>query len=153
VNASRTDRWVGIVTLGFCAAVLALTFRFDEVPVSLMQGLGAELFPRLVIVTMAVLAVMIVLGVGVSALAPPPPIPPMVWQTGAVTVAFMAAVELAGMWIACLAFLIGLGRLWGERSLLRLAASALALTGALYLLFVRVLGVTFQPGLLAGLWS
>ena len=43
-------------------------------------------------------------------------------------------------------FLVGLGRLWGERSLWKLAASALALCAVLYGLFVRVLGGNFPEG-------
>jgi hypothetical protein len=53
-----------------------------------------------------------------------------------------------GMWIACFVFLVGVGRLWGERNLVKLAASALGLCVALYLLFVKFLGGTFPKGLL-----
>lgn len=148
--AGAADRWVAVVTIAFCIAVFAWTYRFDEVPAALMQGLGAELFPRLVLATMALLAVFIACGVGISALAPPPPIPSMVWVTGGAMLVFMAAIELIGLWPACVLFLVALGRVWGERGLLRLTVSALALTGALYLLFARVLGVTFPMGAIWG---
>jgi hypothetical protein len=110
-------------------------------------GLGAEAFPRLVIGTMAVLAVLIALGIGSAPMAPPPAIPRMVWITSAVLLAFAVAVELIGMWPACVALVIGLGRLWGERSLAKLAVSALLLCGVLYYVFVRLLGSSFPAGL------
>jgi hypothetical protein len=60
----------------------------------------------------------------------------------------MGVVELVGMWAACFLFLVGVGRLWGERSLMKLSASSAGLCFALYLLFVRLLGGTFPKGVL-----
>jgi uncharacterized membrane protein len=66
---------------------------------------------------------------------------------------FMALVEVIGLWLAALLFLVGLGRLWGERSVLKLSVSALALCAALYFVFVRLLGGNFPLGLLDALRS
>ena len=57
------------------------------------------------------------------------------------------------MWPAAIVFLVGLGMLWGERSVWKLTASALVLCAVLYGLFVRVLGGNFPKGLIANLWS
>ncbi len=119
----------------------------------MVSGLGAEVFPRLVIGVIAFLAVLAAFGIGNPPMETPPPVPPMVWITAAVSLAFLGAVELVGMWPAAIIFLVGLGRLWGERSLWKLAASALALCAVLYGLFVRVLGGNFPKGLIAQLWS
>jgi hypothetical protein len=150
---TRTDLSVAIVILAFCAIVYGLTYRFDAVPAAFMSGLGAELFPRLVVATVALLALLIALGIGITPMAAPAPVPPMVWMTAGAMLGFMAAVELFGLWPAAFAFLVGLGRLWGERSLFKLAAAALGLCVALYLLFVRFLGGSFPPGLVSQIWS
>jgi putative tricarboxylic transport membrane protein len=149
VARSRTDLAVAGVVLAFCAVVFALTFGFDTVPAALMGGLGAELFPRLVLAVIALLAVLIGLGIGTTPMAAPPRVAPMVWITGGVVLAFMAAVELIGLWPSSFLLLVGLGRLWGERRLWALAASAGGLCIVLYLLFVKLLGGSFPNGLIA----
>ncbi len=149
----RIDLAVAAVVVAFAAGAYGLTYTFEAVPQALMQGLGAELFPRLVLATMILLAVLLALGVGASKMDRPAPAPPMVWLTAAALIVFMGLVELVGMWPASFVFLIGLGRLWGEKNLLGLAASALGLCLALYFLFVRTLGATFPRGLLADLMS
>lgn len=142
------------VALGFCVIVYALTYTFDEVPAALMSGLGAELFPRLVLWTMALLAGLMALHVGITPMGPPAPVARMVWLTGGALLAFMGVIELVGMWIASFALLVGVGRMWGERSLVKLSASAIALCGGLYFLFVRFLGGSFPKGLLGEMfWS
>jgi hypothetical protein len=97
--------------------------------------------------------VLIALGVGNAPLAAPPRIPRMVWITAAAMLLFMALVEVIGMWPASLLFLVGLGRLWGERSFIKLSVSALGLCAVLYLVFVRLLGGNFPLGLLDALRS
>ncbi len=150
---SRTDLLVAVVILVFCVLVYGLTYRFDAVPAALMDGLGAELFPRLILGVVALMAVLIALGVGITPMAAPPPVHPMVWMTGGAMLAFMAAVEVIGLWPTAFLFTLGLGRLWGERDLVKLGLSAAALCTVLYLLFVRFLGGTFPKGLLASFWS
>lgn len=146
-----TDRAIALVVLAFAVGVYMLTYRFDEVPAALMSGLGAALFPRLVLATLALLAVLLALGVGSPPMERPAPLPRQAWLTGAALLAFMAAVELIGMWPSSLALLIGLGRMWGERSLWKLATSAAGLVAVLYVLFARLLGGTFPRGLLGTL--
>ena len=141
------------VALCACAVAYGLTYRFATMPAAMVSGLGAEVFPRLVIGVIAFLAVLAAFGIGNPPMETPAPVPPMVWITAAVLLAFVGAVELVGMWPAAIVFLVGLGRLWGERSLWKLAASALALCAVLYGLFVRVLGGNFPKGLIANLWS
>ncbi|MGZ8211564.1 MAG: tripartite tricarboxylate transporter TctB family protein [Burkholderiales bacterium] len=149
----RTDVVVAAVALSACAVAYGLTYRFAVMPAAMVSGLGAEVFPRLVIGVIAFLAVLAAFGIGNPPMETPPPVPTMVWITSAVLVAFVGAVELVGMWPAAIVFLVALGLLWGERSLWKLVASALALCAALYGLFVRVLGGNFPKGLIANLWS
>ena len=144
----RPDRIVAAVALAFCVLVYALTYRFDATPAALMSGLGAELFPRLVLWTMALLAGLMALHIGITPMEPPAAIPRMVYLTGGAMFLFL------GVWIACFAFRIGVGWMWGERNLPKLSASAFGLCLALYLLFVKFLGGTFPKGLLGEMfWS
>jgi hypothetical protein len=149
----RTDVVVAGVALCGCAVAFWLTYRFATMPAAMVSGLGAEVFPRLVIGVIAFLAVLALFGIGNPPMETPAPVPPMVWMTAAVLLAFVGAVQLVGMWPAAIIFLIGLGLLWGERSLWKLTASALALCAVLYGLFVRVLGGNFPKGLIANFWS
>jgi hypothetical protein len=149
----RTDVVVAAVALCACAVAYGLTYRFTVLPAALVSGMGAEAFPRLVIGVIAFLAVLAAFGFGNPPMETPTPIPPMVWMTCAMLLAFVGAVELFGMWPAAIVFLVALGWLWGERSLWKLAASALALCAVLYGLFVRVLGGNFPKGLITSLWS
>ena len=141
------------VALSACAVAYGLTYRFATMPAAMMSGLGAEFFPRLVIGVIAFLALLALFGIGNPPMETPAPVPRMVWMTAGVLFAFMGAVALIGMWPAAIIVLVGIGLLWGERNLLKLTASALALCAILYVLFVRVLGGNFPKGLIEGLWS
>ena len=114
----REDLVVAAVALAACVVAFALTFRFTTTtPAAMMSGMGAEFFPRLVIAVMAVLAVCIVFGIGNPPMEKPGPVPASVWITAGVLAAFVAAVELLGMWLASFVLMVGLGRMWGEKQL------------------------------------
>ena len=149
----RTDAVVAAVALCGCVVAYWLTYRFAVMPAAMVSGLGAEVFPRLVIGVIAFLAVLAAFGIGNPPMETPAPVPRMVWLTSAVLFAFVGAVQLIGMWPAAFVFLICLGWLWGERSVWKLTASAVVLCAALYGLFVRVLAGNFPKGLIANLWS
>lgn len=151
MGRGATDRRVAGATILLCAIVYAYTYTFDEVPAALMGGLGAELFPRLVLWTLAILAVLLALHVGSPPMDAPAPIPRPVWIAGGAMLLYVGVLELIGMWLASAMALVGLGWLWGERSLVKLSISAVMLTGALYLVFVRLLGGSFPRGLLGAL--
>ena len=145
---------VAVVALAACAVAFALTFRFSATtPGAMMSGMGAEFFPRLVIGVIAVLAVCIAFGIGSPPMDKPAPVPSVVWVTAAVLAAYVAALELVGMWAASLAVMVVLGRMWGEKSLARLAVASVALLAVVYLVFIRLLKGAFPEGLIARLWS
>ena len=150
----RQDIVVAVLALVACAVAPALTFRFTTTtPAAMMQGMGAEFFPRLVIAVIAILAICIGLGIGNPPAQAPPPIPGIVYVTAGVLAAYVAAVLLFGMWIASLALMVGLGRMWGEKSYLKLAVSSAAMLLVIWLLFVKVLKSGFPAGLIERLWS
>lgn len=145
------DRRVALAALIFSAIVYGYTYWFDEVPAALMSGLGAELFPRLVLGVLALLAVLLAFNIGSPPMDDPAPIPRDVWVIGAGLLGVMALLWLVGMWPASFAALVGLGMLWGERRWPLLVASAAIQVVVLYLVFVRLLGGTFPKGLLGTL--
>jgi hypothetical protein len=134
------------------AAVIffALTFGFEQMPEGLTQGLGAEFFPRLVLGTILTLSVLLVLTSAPGG-EPLPPIAPLVYVSAAALVAFMALVWLIGMLPAMLAFLIGLGLLWGERRVHVLLVSSAVVTFAVWVVFVYAFRIPLPRGHLLAL--
>jgi hypothetical protein len=150
----REDVVVAVVALAACAVAFGLTFRFTTTtPGAMMSGMGAEFFPRLVIGVIAVLAVCIAFGIGSPAMARPAPVLPVVWITAALLAGYVVALQLVGMWVASLAIMVVLGRVWGEKNLLKLAAASAALLAVVYFVFIRFLKGAFPEGLVARLWS
>jgi hypothetical protein len=150
----RHDILVAALALVACAVAFGLTYRFTTTtPAAMMQGMGAEFFPRLVIGLMAVLAVCIGLGVGNPPSDSPPRIPGIVFVTAGVLAAYVVAVELFGMWVSSLALMLGLGYMWGERRYARMALASVGMLLAIWLLFVKVLKSGFPAGLVERLWS
>jgi len=150
----RQDLLVAALALGACAVALFLTFRFTTTtPAAMMQGMGAEFFPRLVIALMAVLAICIGLGIGNPPSEDPPRIPGIVYVTAGVLAAYVVAVELFGMWVASLALMIGLGRMWGEKRYARMALASAAMLLVIWFVFVKFLKSGFPAGLVERLWS
>ena len=81
------------------------------------------------------------------------PVPPIVWITGALLAAFVFALEVFGMWIAAFGLMVGLGRLWGEKRLARLAVASAVMLFVIWYVFVRLLKGGFPEGMIARLWS
>ena len=145
---------VAVVALVACAVAFGLTFRFTTTtPAAMMSGMGAEFFPRLVIGMIAVIAACIAFGVGSPAMERPAPVPRVVWVTVALLAAYVVALELVGMWAASLLVMVVLGRMWGEKSLVKLGLASAALLAIVYVVFIRLLKVGFPEGLIARLWS
>ncbi len=141
------------VAIAACAIAFVLTFRFTTTtPAAMMSGMGAEFFPRLVIAVIAALGLCIALGIGNPPMQRPPPIPASVWVTLGVLSLYIAAIQLLGMWLASFGLLVGLGRMWGERSYVKLGLAAAALLALIYLVFVRVLKSELPGAWIGPLW-
>lgn len=139
------DRVLALITAAIGIAAFAGTYGFARVPPSLMGGLGAVEFPRLVAASLLILAVMLAFReVPSEALAP---FGRSGWVIIGACIAFIGLVHVAGMLVSMLAFLVGAGRLWGERRILLLLGVSLCVTLAIWLLFQHVLGVTLPRGL------
>lgn len=142
-----SNRVAAAAVIAIAAALFATTFWFEKMPEGITRGFGAELFPRLVLGTIIALAVLLALPRTVA--EPLPPIPAMVWFSGAALLLFMAIVPVVGMLPAMFVILLALGYLWGERRHLVLLSSAVLLTAAIWGIFVKGFGVQLPKGLLA----
>lgn len=142
-----SNRVAAAAVIAIAAALFAATFWFEKMPEGITRGFGAELFPRLVLGTIIALAVLLALPRTVA--EPLPPIPAMVWFSGAALLLFMAIVPVVGMLPAMFVILLALGYLWGERRHLVLLSSAVLLTAAIWGIFVKGFGVQLPKGLLA----
>jgi putative tricarboxylic transport membrane protein len=142
-----SHRVAAVAVIAIAAVLFGLTFGFEKMPEGITRGYGAEAFPRLVLGTIIVLAVLLAVIPGKG--DPLPPIPPMVWYTGAALIAFMALVPLIGMLPAMCVFLIGLGILWGERRYWLLLLNAGVMTALIWAIFVRGFGVQLPKGVFA----
>lgn len=141
------NRAAAATVIAIAVALFAATFWFEQMPEGITRGFGAEVFPRLVLGTIVVLAVLLALSPASG--APLPPIPRMVWLSGAALLAFMALVPVTGMLAAMLLFLAGVGYLWGERRHWLLFLSAILLTAAIWGVFVKGFGVQLPKGVFA----
>jgi hypothetical protein len=140
----NSHRVAAAAAAAVAVAFFAATFWFEQMPEGITRGFGAEVFPRLVLGTIIVLAALL------AATSPTGPrlerIPAMVYYSGAALVLFMALVPLAGMLGAMFLFLVGLGWLWGERRAWVLAVSAVLLTASIWAVFVKGFGVQLPKG-------
>jgi len=146
----------GILTLIILAAVAWLyyeTSQFDEVSALLSQNVPPQMFPRLLLVIIAVLA-----------LAMPfehlllkrkgkdidkdrrKPVKAIAWVTMAALVAIIAASPLLGTLLTMVTVCIVIPFLWGERRLRFVLPFAVLFPLFIALLFNIVLGVYFDPG-------
>lgn len=154
---TRTDIGVTLAILAVAAALWLETTTFEAVSALLAQNIPPEFFPRLVLATIVVLAVVLpfeplILKRG-GAKRKSAPLPAMTWMTAALLAAVAASMAwvgtLASMVLACLL----LPALWGERRATRVIPFALLFPGAVTLVFSGLLKVPFEPGLLATLFG
>jgi hypothetical protein len=144
----RRDRAAAAATAAFAVVAFAGTYLFDEVPASLMEGLGAAEFPRLLAVIILGLAVLLALQRSRTEAEPPSPMIAVAWWTLAACAAFIGLLHLLGMLPAMLLFLLVVGWLWGERRPSVLVLSALGLVAGIYLVFVKLFGLSLPRGML-----
>jgi Tripartite tricarboxylate transporter TctB family len=142
-----SNRAAAAAIIAIAAALFAATFWFEEMPVGITRGFGAELFPRMVLGTIIGLALLLALTPASD--APLPRIPTMVWYSGASLLAFMALVPVAGMLPTMFVLLVALGILWGERRYLLLLITAALMTAAIWGVFVKGFGVQLPKGVFA----
>ena len=159
------DSLAGLAIVAVCAVAWRLTAGFDEVPAMLSQNVPPTFFPRLVIATAALLGGLLIAGGirrragdvarrrAVGEPSPPPEEtgraalpPPVFWATAGVVAAAGVLIPLAGTLLTLGVVAIVLPLWWGERRFRLVAALALGLPGAIYVVFTVALGVRFPVG-------
>ena len=151
----RTDLWVTGILLAFCGAAFYVTTTFEEMSLLFQDNLPPTWFPRLLLWTIAILALTlpfehIFLAGGRKRLDEDREdrVKPITLQTAALLVFVVLAVEILGLALATVVVCAGLPLLWGERRAKVLIPFAILFPAAVALLFSKVLKIYFEPGLL-----
>jgi len=153
-SVHKVDLAVAAVILAVCGFLYWDTTTFARIPQGLAQNVPPALFPRLLIVVIAAMAVFLPfehvqkrrMGIDLEA-GRRDRIRPVTYLTGLALFVMVLITPWLGtlpaMVIACAA----LPLLWGERRYWLVAIYALALPLAVTLLFVAGLEVNFMPGI------
>lgn len=156
LSAHRPDIYVAAVVLAVSAALFARTFWFDQVPSSLAQNVQPAVFPRLILVTIAIIALIIPFefhrklraGIDLDSNRREP-IGRSVPITAGALIAMVAALPWLGALPALLLIAGGLPILWGERRWKILLPYIVLFPLSVLWLFSEVLQVTFPRGFFA----
>jgi putative tricarboxylic transport membrane protein len=155
----RTDMWISILLLIFCALVFWGTTAFDEVPPMLDQGIGPEFFPRLLL--WPLVGLLLVMPFEVAHLNSNPsaleksrskPIVRMTYYTFVLLLGTIAIMPWLGVFVALVVICIALPVMWGETSWKLIAPFAILFPSAVTILFVEVLQVSLELGILRPLF-
>jgi putative tricarboxylic transport membrane protein len=153
-SVHRTDLFVAAVIVAGAAFLFYETTRFEEIPVGLAQNVPPELFPQLLLVLIAVMALFLPFehiqkrreGIDLDT-ARGDRIRPITWLTGALLFAVVLVVQWLGTVLAMVLACAALPILWGERRVWLVAPFAVLLPLAVTALFVGLLEVNFIPGI------
>lgn len=149
------DLAVAAVLLAIAGWVYYETTKFEEVAALFAQDVPPEFLPRLLIWTIVVLSLLLpfehLLKPGGRAHfhdARSRPIAGMAYKSAALLTLIVLSVKWASAYIALILACVALPVLWGERRWKILVPYALVFPTIVMLLFSRLLGVYFEPGLL-----
>jgi putative tricarboxylic transport membrane protein len=151
---------VAIVVWTICGALFARTFWFDQVPSSLAQNVQPPAFPRLVLLTIALIALIIPFehfrkirsGIDLDE-ERAQKLSPIVPITAVILLALVATMPILGALPALVLVALVLPILWGERRWKVLIPYVLIFPLAVLFLFAEVLQVTFPRGLTGGVFN
>lgn len=153
------DIVVTAIVLVICALLYARTYWFDTVPSSLAQNVQPAMFPRLVLICIAAIALILPfeyyrkLKRGIDLDSDRREFPPrLVWVTGAALIVFVAALPLLGALPALLIIAIAMPLMWGERRWKILVPYVIIFPISVLFLFAEVLRVTFPRGITGGIF-
>ena len=152
----RTDLTLAVVILAVCGALFYLTTRFEKVPEMMSQNIPPEWFPRLLIWVIVLLTVIIPfehllhkkgkkhLDEDRSAR-----IQPISIYSAILLCCIVGVMPWLGTILTLILVCVLLPLLWGEKRIKVLLPFAIIFPALVALLFTKVLGVFFEPGI----WS
>lgn len=148
------DLVIMVIVLAICGALYYATTSFEEVSNLLAQNIPPEFFPRLVMMLIAILA----LGLPFEHLLHrrrgtnldskrSQKLRPLPYLTALVLVLLAFAMPYLGTFLAMIVVCLILPWLWGERRVKLIVPFAVLFPIVVALVFNRVLGVYFEPGI------
>lgn len=149
-----TDLAIMAIILAICGALTYVTTGFEEVSNLLAQNIPPEFFPRLVMLVIAILALALPFehlfqrrrGNDLDSKRRKK-LRPLPYLTALVLVLLGFAMPYLGTFLAMIVVCLVLPWLWGERRLKLILPFAVLFPLAVALVFNRVLGVYFEPGI------
>jgi len=152
----RTDLTLAVVILAVCGVLYFLTSRFEKVPALMSQNIPPEWFPRILIWVIVLLTVIIPfehlmhkkgkkhLDEDRSAR-----IKPISIYSAILLCCIVVSMPWLGTFLTLILICTLMPILWGEKRVKVLLPFAVLFPGLVALLFTKVLGVFFEPGI----WS
>ncbi len=148
------DLVIMIIILSICGALYYVTTSFEEVSEMLSQNIPPEFFPRLVMLLIAILALALPFehlfqrrrGNDLDSKRRKK-LRPLSYLTALVLVLLAFAMPYLGTFLTMIVVCLILPWLWGERRLRLIVPFAMLFPLAVTLVFNRVLGVYFEPGI------
>jgi putative tricarboxylic transport membrane protein len=152
----RTDLTLAVAILAVCGILYYLTTRFEKVPEMMSQNIPPEWFPRLLIWVIALLTLVIPFehlmhkkGKEHLDEARSASIKPISIYSAILLCLIVGLMPWLGTALSLVLVCVLLPVLWGERRIKVLVPFALLFPWVVTLLFTKVLGVYFEPGI----WS
>ena len=148
------DTVIMVIILSICGALYYVTMSFDKVSDMLSQNIPPEFFPRLVMLLIAILALALPFehlfqrrrGNDLDSKRRKKLRPLTCW-TALVLVLLGFAMPYLGTFLAMIVVCLILPWLWGERRLKLILPFAVLFPITVTLVFNRILGVYFEPGI------
>ncbi len=150
----RTDLALSLTILALVGAGFYLSTTFEEVSPLFADTIQPEFFPRLLLWTIGILALLLPFEHafrskrGDSGLDEDRrvAVQPIAYVTFAAALVLVAAAEWLGTYLTLMAICFALPLLWGERRWVPLTAFALGFPTAVMVLFTQAFQIYFQPG-------
>jgi len=156
---NRTDLILAVVILAVTGLLFYTTTRFEKVPDLMAQNIPPEWFPRLLLGIIAILTVIIpfehlFLGKGKESLDEDrrTRVKPISIYSAAMLCSIIGLMPLLGTLLTMVFVCVLLPLLWGEKRLKVIIPFAVIFPGLVAFLFMEVLGIYFEPGILAKLF-
>ena len=151
----KKDLILALLLIAFGSFMYYEAGKFPEAPLVLGDTLNAEVFPRMLVVLLLFLVAVVPFEFKIT----PEKIdkidkdrgdktPLITWITIVVLLTIVALAEFLGSFLTMFVICLTVPLIWGEKRYVTVAIYAIIFPVCVYLLFNKVLGLYFNPGLL-----